>query len=104
MMIDGLTPGGGVRPLSLIRPSAEPEVRRWRGLTSACLELAAKVDPIAMMTCPFTSVPAGCHRAIMVGASGWAMMVKASSPSSVRMCIAWRTMRRAWDSEARLAS
>jgi hypothetical protein len=44
------------------------------------------------------------HRVTMVGAAGCAMMVNASSPSSVSTCTAWRTMRRAWDRVARLAS
>ncbi len=48
--------------------------------------------------------PVLTYRAMVLGVAGWATMVNASSPRSASRCTAWRTMRRACDRQARLAS
>ena len=107
MMIDRVAPLPGVRPLILIGPSAVIDGGRrwWRGLTVGRWSWPRLVPVIAEIGLP---VPvfgfSQRQRAMVVGAAGWAMTVNASSPRLVRMWVACRTIRRAWDRQARFAS
>ena len=102
----GPLPGCG-RSVSLGRPWSLPaRWRWWRGLTVRCRELAAIVPVIVDvgLAGPRWIGHVVGQRAMVVGAMGCATMVNASSPSAVRMWVACRTMRRAWDRQVRFAS
>ena len=106
MMIDRVAPLPGCgRSFSLDRPWSPTMLSVVARSDSEPMELAAVVPVIAEAGLPvLVSGFSQCQRAMVVGAVGWAMMVKASSPRPVRMWVACRTMRRAWDRQARFAS
>ena len=103
MMIDWVSPPAGMRPLSLIRPSAWPPLRLGRRrLTAARRELAAVV-PIGLSVaavCP--AGPARSRAGDRWHGGGSQAAASASSPGSVRMWQACRMILRASDSAARL--
>ena len=103
MMIDRVSPPAGMRPLSLIRPSAGP----WAGLAAADSGLAGagRGGPHRVSrgcrSCPSSACLGRGHRGRVRRSQA---AVSASSPSSARMWRACRTILRASDSAARLPS
>jgi hypothetical protein len=96
MMMDWVPPPAGVRPLSLLRPSAFP----LGGVRSdSVMAGAGRVVPHRDSGCP-------CVRIIDISVTTVEVhtVANASSPRAVRMWQACRTIRRAWDRAARLPS
>ncbi len=103
-MIDWVTParrGAAAQSHRAVRGAGGPAVTRSDSVLAGA---GRGWCPIAFDGWPSTSTSPRHHWVTTVDGEGCRTMVNASPPRSVRMCTAWRTMRRAWDSAARLPS